>query len=56
MTKKLEEMLNLPDNEDIVAKDEKATAAVVLHEGLGADLFTSLLEPAANIADLLPVG
>ena len=38
MTKKLEEMLNLPDNEDIVAKDEKATAAVVEHEDTFRDI------------------
>ena len=48
MTKKLEEMLNLPDNEDIVAQ-EKTTQEVVAHE----DTFRDIAE-FDKIASALP--
>ena len=49
MTKKLEEMLNLSDNDDIVKKEEKVEAAIVQQE----DTFRDI-EEFDKIASALP--
>jgi hypothetical protein len=49
MTKKLEEMLNLPDNEDIVTQEEPAQELVSSHE----DTFRDIAE-FDKIASALP--